>query len=220
MELVPTPEEVLELLRQTGALRQGHFECLNGLHTDLNLETALAMRYHRHAKALSVGLSRRLRANPEIRAVIPELSIVSATPAGLPVAYGLCEALRAGQVYWAEKDGPDTPMRFRQFLDPVAGEKVILVDDILRSGALLSEARALLESRGAQVVALAVLIHQPTPKTHSLGSIPLYCLARIEASYYADSGSCELCRREVPLYRLAFARQVQEREELVTASSF
>ena len=88
MELVPTPEEVLELLRQTGALRQGHFECLNGLHTDLNLETALAMRYHRHAKALSVGLSRRLRANPEIRAVIPELSIVSATPAGLPVAYG------------------------------------------------------------------------------------------------------------------------------------
>ena len=43
MELVPTSDEVLALLRQTGALRQGHFECLNGLHTDLNLETALAM---------------------------------------------------------------------------------------------------------------------------------------------------------------------------------
>jgi len=88
MELVPTQDEVLALLRETGALQNGHFECLNGLHTDINLETALAMRYHRSAKTLSVGLSRKLRANSELRALIPELSIVSATPAGLPVAYG------------------------------------------------------------------------------------------------------------------------------------
>ena len=220
MELVPTQDEVLALLRQTGALQRGHFACLNGLHTDTNLETALAMRYHRHAKTLSVGLSRLLRANPELRAIIPELSIVSATPAGLPVAYGLCEALRAGQVYWAEKDGVDIPMRFRQFLEPVAGEKVVLVDDILRSGALLTEARRLLEARGAQVVALAVLAYQPTPHTYSFGSIPIYYLAKIEASYYDDAGSCELCRRDVPLYRVGVVRQVQNREELVTTSSF
>lgn len=220
MELVPKQEEVLALLRQTGALRQGHFECLNGLHTDVNLETALAMRYHRYAKMLSVGLSRLLRANPELRAVIPDLSIVSATAAGLPVAYGLCEALRARQVYWAEKEGRDVPMHFRQFLEPMAGEKVVLVDDILRSGALLTEARELLESRGAQVLALAVLIHQPTPQTHDFGAIPLYCLAKIEASYYADACSCQLCRQDVPLYPVGVVRQVHNREELVTASSF
>jgi len=220
MELVPTSDEVLALLRQTGALRQGHFECLNGLHTDLNLETALAMRYHRHAKTLSVGLSRLLRGNPELRAMIGDLSIVAATPAGLPVAYGVCESLRARQVYWAEKDGRDQPMRFRQFLEPEPGEKVVLVDDLLRSGMLLGEARALLESRGAQVVALAVLVYQPTPRTRDFGSLPLYCLAKIEASYYADAGACELCRREVPLYRVDIVRSVMEREELVTASSF
>jgi orotate phosphoribosyltransferase len=220
MELVPTQDDVLSLLRQTGAVQAGHFECLNGLHTDLNLETALAMRYHRHAKTLSVGLSRKLRANPEIRALIPELSIVAATPAGLPVAYGLCEALRAKEVYWAEKEGRDVPMRFRQFFEPAAGEKVVLVDDILRSGALLTEARALLESRGAQVVGLAVLVYQPTPHTQSFGSIPLYYLAKLEATYYADAGACELCRRGVPLHRVDIARQVEESEELVTAGSF
>jgi orotate phosphoribosyltransferase len=220
MELVPTQDEVLALLRETGALQKGHFECLNGLHTDLNLETGLAMRYYRHAKTLSVGLSRLLRANAEIRALIPELSIVSATPAGLPVAYGLCEALRARQVYWAEKEGRDVPMHFRQFLEPVEGEKVVLVDDLLRSGMLLTEARTLLEARGAEVIALAVLAYQPTPQTRSFGSLPLYCLAKIEASYYADAGSCELCRNEVPLYRVDVVRQVMEREELVTASSF
>ena len=220
MELVPTQAEVLALLRETGALQSGHFECLNGLHTDINLETPLAMRYHRNAKALSVGLSRKLRANPELRAVIPELSIVAAPPAGLPVAYGLCEALRARQVYWAEKDGRHAPMRFRQFLEPVRGEKVVLVDDILRSGMLLTEARRLLESRGAQVIALAVLIYQPTPQTSNFGALPLYYLAKLDASYYADQGACEFCRRHVPLDRVGLTRPVQEEEEeLVTAGS-
>jgi len=217
MELVPTQEEVLGLLRETGALQNGHFECLNGLHTDTNLETALAMRYYRHAKTLSVGLSRKLRANSELRALIPEISIVAATPSGLPVAYGLCESLRARQVYWAEKEGRDVPMHFRQFLEPMAGEKVILVDDLLRSGMLLSEARALLEARGAEVAALAVLVYQPTPQTRTFGSLPLYCLAKIEASYYADAGACDLCRRGIPLHRVDVVRQVQE-EELVTTS--
>jgi orotate phosphoribosyltransferase len=216
MELVPTHDEVLTLLRQTGALRSGHFECLNGLHTDVILETALAMRYHRHAKTLSVSLSRLLRANPEIRACIPELSVVAATPAGLPVAYGLCEALHAGQVYWTEKDPQSAGMRFCQSLEPVPGEKVLLVDDILRSGALLAEARALVESRGGSVVAMAVLVYQPTPQTERLPDIPLFYLARVEASYYTGAGACELCRREVPLYRAAPARQMQENATLVT----
>ncbi|HXM43097.1 MAG TPA: hypothetical protein VN924_17805 [Bryobacteraceae bacterium] len=88
-------------------MQSGHFECLNGLHTDINLETGLAMRYHRNAKTLSVGPSRKLRAN--CSALIPELSVVSATPAGLPVAYGLCEALRAGQVYWARRTAATRP---------------------------------------------------------------------------------------------------------------
>jgi len=218
MELVPTQDEVLALLRQTGALQQGHFECLNGLHTDVNLETALAMRYHRNAKMLSVGLSRKLRANPELRAMIPELSIVSATPAGLPVAYGLCEALRAGQVYWAEKDGREIPMRFRQFFEPVSGDKVVLVDDLLRSGMLLTEARQLLEARGAQVIALAVLVYQPTPQTRDFGSLPLYCLAKLEATYYADAASCQFCRRKVPLHQVDIVRRVQKNEQLVAAS--
>ncbi len=218
MELVPTQDEVLALLRENGALQSGHFECLNGLHTDINLETALAMRHHRNARTLSVGLSRKLRANAELRAIIPELSIVSATAAGLPVAYGLCEALRAHQVYWAEKDGLASPMRFRQFLEPVPGEKVVLVDDLLRSGMLLTEARKLLESRGAQVVALAVLVYQPTPQTRTFGSLPLYYLAKLDATYYADQASCDFCRRHVPLHQVTMVRHVQEHEELVTAN--
>src|ERR1700688_3799371 len=104
MHLVPTQDEVVGLLRRTGAIRDGHFEYTNGLHATEYLQVPLAMRYYQHAKTLSVGLSRLLRANSEIRAIIPELSIVAPATGGLPVAYGVCEALQAKRVYWAEKD--------------------------------------------------------------------------------------------------------------------
>src|SRR5207342_1670561 len=158
MHIVPTQEEVVAVLRETGALRDGHFEYPSGLHSNEYLQVPLAMRYYQHQRMLSVGLSRLLRANPEIRAIIPELSIVVPMTGGLPVAYGITEALRAKQVYWAEKENNNEPLRFRQYLEQHQGEQVVIVDDILRTGSKLEELIKLLESRGATVVALAVII--------------------------------------------------------------
>ena len=199
MYLIPTEDEVLALIRRTGALRNGHFAYGNRLHSNQHLEAALALRYHQLAKTLTVGLSRLLRSNPDVRQVIPQLSVVAASVAGLPVAYGLCEALHARQVYWAEKDGPAADMRFPQYLEQALGEPVLLVDDILRSGKLLREAQALVESKGCRVVGVAVLFHQPTPQTLGFGSLPLFCLAKLEAGYYADAADCQLCKRGIPL---------------------
>src|SRR5258708_124424 len=197
MHLVPTQDEVVTLLRRTGAIRDGHFDYPNGLHANEYMQVQLAMRYFQHAKVLSVGLSRLLRANTEIRAIIPELSIVSPDTGGLPVAYGVCDALRAHQVYWADrKDGG--PLHFRQYLEQVPGEKVLLVDDILRSGKNLAELKGLVEQSGGQVVGLAVIIYQPTPKTIDFSPLPFYYLAKLDATYYKDAGSCEMCRRGVP----------------------
>jgi orotate phosphoribosyltransferase len=199
MHLLPTQDEVVRVLRDTGALRDGHFEYPNGLHSNEYLQVPLAMRYYQHARMLSVGLSRRLRENPEIRAIIPDLSIVAPATAGLPVAFGVCEALRARQVYWAEREDATQPMGFRQFLEQHPNEQVVLVDDILRSGQKLSEMQQLMESRGARVVALAVIIYQPTPNTRDFGELPLYYLAKLNASYYADAAHCDLCKEGLPL---------------------
>jgi len=139
MHLLPTHDEVVRVLRDTGALREGHFVYPNGLHSNEYLQVPVAMRYYQHAKTLSVALSRLLRANSEIRALIPELSIVAPATGGLPVAYGVCEALQAKRVYWAERESEDQPLRFRQFIEPLPGEQVVIVDDLLRSGSRLGE---------------------------------------------------------------------------------
>src|ERR1700732_1604430 len=123
MHLIPTQEEVVSVLRETGALRDGHFEYPSGLHSNEYLQVPLALRYYQHQRMLSVGLSRLLRGNPEIRAMMPQLSIVAPATGGLPVAYGVCEAVRAHQVYWAEREDEHQPMRFRKYLEQHHGEQ-------------------------------------------------------------------------------------------------
>jgi len=202
MHLIPTQDEVVALFRDAGALRHGHFEYPTGLHSNEYLQVPLALRRYQNQRTLAVGLSRLLRANSEIRAIMPELSIVVPATAGLPVAYGVCEAIRARQVYWAEREREDQPMRFRQFVEPQPGELVLLVDDILRSGNKLRALKGLLDAAGARVVGLAVIIYQPTPDTLDFGSLPLYYLAKLDASYYVDGKACDLCRRGEPLERV------------------
>jgi orotate phosphoribosyltransferase len=87
-------------------------------------------------------------------------------------------------------------------MEPVPGEEAVLVDDILRTGTKLAELKRLLEDKGAQVVGVAVIIYQPTPNTRDFGSLPLYYLAKLEASYYADGAHCELCKQGRPLEKV------------------
>jgi orotate phosphoribosyltransferase len=204
MHLIPTNQEVITMLRQTGALRDGHFVYPNGMHADEFLQVALAFRYYKWAKILSVGLSRRLRADTEIRAMIKELSIVSPTTGGLPIAYGVCEALSAHQVYWADTENSEDPatVKFRQFIEPEKGEKVLLVDDILRSGRRLNALRSRVEGKGAKVVGVAVAVYQPNPTILSFGDLPIFFLAQMDATYYKDAESCELCKKGVPIEKI------------------
>ncbi len=183
-QLIPSQEEVIDLLKKTGALRYGHFRYPSGLHADLYLQIALAMRDYKVAKWLSVALSRKIRQNRELRAMIPQLSIVSPATGGLPVAYGIVEALRANRVYWAEEDIEGRPQRFRQFIEPHRGEKILIVDDILRTGRKVTALRQLIEDCGAELVGLAVMIHQPAPGTSPFDDVPLFYLAQLDAMYY------------------------------------
>lgn len=191
-EIIPSEAEVLELLKKTGALRYGHFRYPSGLYSDLYLQVALAMRDYNVAKRLSVALSRKIRQNKELRAAIPQLSVVSPATGGLPVAYGVVEALRANQIYWAEEDIEGRPQRFRQFIEPRAGEKILIVDDILRTGKKLAAVKKLIADHGAHVAGIAVMVYQPTPVTPTFDDVPFFYLAKLDAMYFQDVKNVEL----------------------------
>ena len=181
MQLLPTEEEIVELLRETGALRKGHFVYPDGSYTNEYLGVPLVISDYKNAKILSVALSRKVRANTELRAILPQLSIVAPATGGLPVAYGVVEALGAKKVYWAEADDARLPQKFREFVTPQKGDKVLLVDDIFRTGRKLIQLKALVESYGAEVVGVAVMIYQPWPDTPDFAPLPMFYLAKLDS---------------------------------------
>jgi orotate phosphoribosyltransferase len=87
---------------------------------------------------------------------------------------------------------------FRQGVSAQRGEKVLLVDDMLRSGRRLTEMKRLVEENGDTVVGLAVMVYQPNPETPSFEPLPFFYLARLDGRYWRSADECELCRAGVP----------------------
>ncbi len=63
--------------------------------------------------------------------------------------------------------------------------------------------KRLLEARGARVLGLAVVIYQPTPRTRDFGKLPLYYLAKLNASYYSDAAHCDLCKQGTTVQKVS-----------------
>ena len=132
VNLIPTPESVMEILEQTGAYRHGHFVYPSGKHASHYFQMPLAFRYYDNSRVLSVGLSRKFRMDKTISSRLPKISIISPSPGGIPVAFAVREALGADQIYWAEVE--DGKRQFRQYLKDSDIYPCIIVDDLIRTG--------------------------------------------------------------------------------------
>src|SRR5215212_1247812 len=145
-DLVPSPESVMNILQSTGAYRKGHFIYPNGKHASHYFQMPLAFRHYDNARILSVGLSRLFRMEKSISKRLPEVSVVSPSPGGIMVAFGVREALSAKQIYWAEME--DGKRQFRQYIGKGDVYPAIVVDDINRSGKAIGETIELLKEMG------------------------------------------------------------------------
>jgi orotate phosphoribosyltransferase len=195
VQLIPSPEQVTDLLRETGALREGHFEFPTGQHSGHYFQMPLAMRYHGNARVLTVALSRLLRREPEVLSALPNCAVVAPAAGGIPVAFGVREALSADQIFWAEKG--EGKYYFRQYLD-ANGLKCILVDDVVRSGKVISTMVDLIRDAGAEVVAIGSLVHFKDAHIET-GGVPYYSLLEVEADFF-EPAACRLCRSGLPLH--------------------
>jgi orotate phosphoribosyltransferase len=195
--LVPSSDQVCELLKETGALREGHFEFPNGLHSSHYFQMPLAMRYHGNARVLNVALSRLLRREPEVLAALPDCAIVAPAAGGIPVAFGIREALNADQIFWAEKD--EGRYHFRQYLD-ARGIKCIIVDDIVRSGKVIAQMLNLVRQARAEVIAIGSLVHFKDAQLDT-GGVPYYSLLDVETQFHSPE-TCPDCAAGEPLEKV------------------
>jgi orotate phosphoribosyltransferase len=181
VDLVPTPDSVMALLQRTGAYRRGHYIYPNGKHASHYFQMPLAFRYYDNARILSVGLSRLFRMEKTIASQLPKVSVISPSPGGIMVAFGVREALTAEQIYWAEME--EGKRQFRQYMSESDVHPVIIVDDILRSGRAIEETFQLCKDIGTDVIGCGVIAKFEDAPNEFHG-IPVKHLLSFDVNFY------------------------------------
>ena len=181
VNLVPSSESVMEILQKTGAYRKGHFIYPNGKHASHYFQMPLAFRFYDNARILSVGLSRLFRMEKSISSRLPKVSVISPSPGGIMVAFGVREALSAEQIYWAEME--EGKRQFRQYMAESDIYPAIIVDDILRSGRAMQETFDLCKEIGAEVIGCGAIAKFDTAPNEFNG-IPVKSLMSFDVNFY------------------------------------
>jgi orotate phosphoribosyltransferase len=204
--LIPEQGEVLEMLKKTGAYREGHFVYPSGQHTPHYFQMPLAFRYYDTARVLAVALSRKLRLEKDVSSALPKVSIISPSPGGIPVAFAVREALTAEQIYWAERE--EGKRMFRQYVQKGDVHPCVIVDDISRTGAALQETVELVQQLGARVIGAAVIVRfRNAPSRLEVPGqdpVPVLSLVDFDAKWYDDGTSCKECKQGAPEEHVRF----------------
>ena len=201
VQLIPPPDEVIRILRRTGALREGHFVYPSGKHTPHYFQMPLAFRYYDTARVLAVALSRKFRLDKEVSSVLPKIAVISPGPGGIPVAFGVREALSAEQIYWAEREGGRR--MFRQYVNQGEINPCVIVDDIVRSGEALHETFALVRELGATVIACGTIVRF-TGAPDRVDNVEVKSLVEFDAKLYETAEECHDCVRDIPIEHVRF----------------
>lgn len=182
---------VESLFASAGALLDGHFLLKSGRHAGRYLEKFLVLQHPRYG----IELCRRFA---EALAPYDPTLVVGPTTGGVLLAFETARQL-GGSVRAAFAEPIDSGGRaLRRGWAVGADERVVLVDDILTTGASLVETVEAVRVAGAEPLAAAIMVDRSTSPVEV--GVPLHGLGRIEIpSWEADT--CPLCDSGVPLLK-------------------
>jgi len=201
VELIPSQDAVMQILKRTGAFREGHFVYPNGKHSPHYFQMPLAFRYYDTARVLAVALSRKFRLEKDISSQLPKVAVISPSSGGIPVAFGVRDALNAEQIYWAEQEKGER--MFRQYVNQGEVNPCIIVDDIIRSGMAIEETVALVKTLGARMIGCGAIVRFDTAP-NQIEEVPVKSLIEFDVQMYEGEQDCALCKERVPPEHVRF----------------
>jgi len=201
VELIPSQDAVMQILKRTGAFREGHFIYPNGKHSPHYFQMPLAFRYYDTARVLAVALSRKFRLEKDISSQLPKVAVISPSSGGIPVAFGVRDALNAEQIYWAEQEKGER--MFRQYINQGEVNPCIIVDDIIRSGKAIEETVGLVKSLGAKIIGCGAIVRFDTAPNEIEG-VPVKSLMDFDVRMYDKDQNCAECKQGVTPEQVRF----------------
>ena len=176
-----TSDHVLDIFRETGALLQGHFLLTSGRDSDSYFQCAKVLQYPEHLQ---------LFAN-EIVDGFRDLSIdlvISPAVGGIVLGTEVGRQLNVQTIFTERENGV---MTLRRGFEILAGNNVLVVEDVVTTGGSVQEVMNVVNKAGANIVGVGVLVDR------SGGMVKLhdnqFCVTELEAvSFGADEVPEEL----------------------------
>ena len=175
-------DDVIERFKNTGALLEGHFILSSGLHSSVYLQCAIALQSTAVAAEFGAAIAEHFRSRKVETVASPAIG-------GLVIGYEVARQLGV-RFIWTERE--QGRMTLRRGFRVGAGERVLVVEDVITTGGSTRDTIEALRKAGAEVVAVASIIDRSGGKVDV--GVPRVSLATLEV-VAVDPSECDLCKR-------------------------
>lgn len=146
-----TESEVLAEFRASEALLQGHFVLSSGKHSANYLQCARVLMNPERASRLAIALAQSLPR--EVRAAVD--IVVSPAMGGIIIGHEMGRALNCDALFL---ERPEGRFVFRRGFALSAGQKVLMVEDVVTTGLSSRQAMDAVRAAGGEIIAEAALV--------------------------------------------------------------
>ncbi len=172
-------ENIIQEFKDAGAMLSGHFILSSGLHSPTYLQCARVMMDAKRGERLCAALALKIR--EWVQSTGQKIdAIVAPAMGGVVVGYEMGRQLEIDAMFCERVEGKFV---LRRGFNLEAGQKILIVEDVVTTGKSSMEAVACVESFGAKAVAVASLIDRRGSNDVSL-TIPLISLLKLDVPTY------------------------------------
>jgi len=189
-------EKIINLLKESGALLEGHFLLSSGRHSDKYFQCARLLQFP--DKAFKAFEQTVKKIKEDIKSGSLKVDVV-AGPAmgGIIAAWEVARQLELPSVF-TERD-ENGKMTLRRGFELKKEENVLIVEDVVTTGKSSLECASALEDAGAVIQGLCCLVDRRKEGTQEI-KWPFYPAVTLEAGNW-ESSECDLCRQGIPLVK-------------------
>lgn len=176
------------ILKETGAMLEGHFLLSSGLHSDRYFQCARLLQYpDRAAKALA-SLVAQLKNDIDSGKLKIDV-VVGPAMGGIVVAYELARQLGLPAMFTERSESG--LMSLRRGFEIRRRQQILIAEDVVTTGKSSLETAKVLEAQGASIAALACIVDRRAESVPT--AWPLYAAYKTEVQNW-ESDNCPLCK--------------------------
>ena len=186
-------EDIISLLRESGAMLEGHFLLSSGRHSDRYFQCAKLLQYPDRAAAALGPVAERIREDVTSGKLAID-AVAGPAMGGIIVAYELGRLLGLPAFFTERNDSG--AMSLRRGFEVKPGQRILIAEDVVTTGKSSGECAGVLETLGAKVAALACVVDRRAGDAGDL-PWPMYPAVTVNVGNW-DAGNCELCKKGLP----------------------